>query len=137
MRVWRVGHATARDNGFPSGPYTCVGIAPESAEDLWGMADAHRTSTHPSPLTDPRLGGIAHSERCGFDSLRALRTWFDGWTDTLVDAGFQIHIYEVPDCAVRFGGRGQVVFRASKAVEIERRLLKPVQLALFEMETSA
>ncbi|CAA53910.1 unnamed protein product [Lomovskayavirus C31] len=72
MKVWRVGHGTALDSGFPSGPYTCEGVEDEDAvKRVWGMASEHSNSTHPSPFADDALYDIASFERCGFDSRDA------------------------------------------------------------------
>ncbi|MEV8015667.1 hypothetical protein AB0O76_04770 [Streptomyces sp. NPDC086554] len=130
MKVWRVGHESALDCGFPSGPYTCKGMDRTEANRLWGMADDHCNYTHPSPRADPLLRSIASHERCGFDSRDALNTWFDGWTETLNECSFVVWEYDVPDWAVRVGKFGQVVFIADEAVQVSRHSFKPEQLAL-------
>ncbi|MFD3904114.1 hypothetical protein HXS80_15985 [Streptomyces sp. CB04723] len=131
MKVWRVGHKSALNSGFPSGPYTCAGVPDEACDRLWGMAGAHSNSTHPSPQADPLLRGIQPEERCGFDTCDALNEWFDGWTDVLHECGFEVWAYEVPDWAARVGRNGQVVFLANEAVEIGRHAFTPEQMALF------
>lgn len=131
MKVWRVGHKSALDNGFPSGPYTCNGISGEHHERLWGMSCAHSYSTHPSPQADPLLRDIRSNERCGFDSREALNAWFDGWGHVLAECDFEVWAYEVPDWAVRVGRHGQAVFVAGEAVEFSRHEFTPEQLELF------
>lgn len=131
MIVWRVGHKSALDSGFPSGPYTCTGLNDEDTSRVWGMASEHSNATHPSPYADPALYGIASFERCGFDSREALNEWFDGWTDALEASGFVVWKYEVPDWAARVGRMGQVVFDAHEAVEVGSFPWAPEQLTLF------
>lgn len=131
MRVWRVGHGSALDSGFPSGPYTCRGVREFDIERLWGMASDHSNSMHPSPHADPLLGGISDHERCGFDSREALNAWFDGWTDALAGCNFSVWEYDVPEWAARVGKYGQVVFDSYEAVEISRHEFTPEQMALF------
>jgi hypothetical protein len=131
MKVYRVGHKTALDSGFPSGPYTCEGVPPEDVARMWGMASDHMGGTHPSPYADPALMGIQSFERCGFDSLDALNRWFDNWTEALDESGFQVWTYEVPDWAVRVGRHGQAVFDGREAVELAQHVFAPEQMALF------
>jgi hypothetical protein len=131
VKVYRVGHRTALDTGFPSGPYTCEGLDPEDVVSLWGMAGDHTNATHPSPYADPALKGIDAHERCGFDSLDALNTWFEGWESRLDAAGFIVWEYDVPDWAARVGRSGQVVFNSHEAFERTRRPFEIKQAALF------
>ncbi|WP_433858212.1 hypothetical protein [Streptomyces kronopolitis] len=131
MRVYRVGHRTALDAGFPSGPYTCEGLDPEHVVALWGMAGDHTNGSHPSPFADPLLKGIEPFERCGFDSREALDTWFEGWESRLDAAGFIVWEYDVPDWAARVGRNGQVVFNNFEAFERTRQLFKVEDLTLF------
>ncbi|MEU6684409.1 hypothetical protein [Streptomyces sp. NPDC046832] len=131
MKVWRVGHSTALDNGFPSGPYTAKGMPHADYDRLRGMGFSHCDDRHPSPYADPALRGIDTTERCGFDSREALNAWFDGWTQALSEAGCVVWEYEVPDWAVRVGEFGQCVFMAAEAVETGRHNFAPEQLALF------
>ncbi|MBJ6623613.1 hypothetical protein H4N49_36775 [Streptomyces sp. DHE17-7] len=132
--MWRVGHGTALDQGFPTGPYTCRGLTAEQAAHVWHMSTKHSYGTHPSPYADPALKMIANWERCGFDSADALEEWFSGWFDTLHEAGFRVWVYEVPEWAVRVGRRGQAVFDSGEAVEIESYEFRPTQLELFPTE---
>lgn len=131
MKVYRVGHKSALDFGFPSGPYTCEGVPSADVGRMWGMAPAHASGTHPTPRADPLLNGIDSHERCGFDSLEALNRWFEGWGEALAESGFQVWMYEVPDWAVRVGKFGQAVFDGREAVERDRHDFKPEQTALF------
>ncbi|WP_030240712.1 MULTISPECIES: hypothetical protein [unclassified Streptomyces] len=131
MRVWRVGHRSALDSGFPSGPYTAKGLTDAQYGALSGMGWAHSDMQHPCPYADHRLRGIAKEERCGFDSREALNEWFDGWTEAMSEADFLVWEYDVPDWAVRVGGLGQVVFVAEEAVEISHHEFTPEQLTLF------
>ncbi|QAX94034.1 hypothetical protein SEA_EURATIS_39 [Streptomyces phage Euratis] len=131
MRVWRVGHRTALDNGFPSGPYTAKGLTEDDYDRLRGMGWSHSDERHPSPYSDSGLRGIDSSERCGFDSAEALNQWFDEWTEKLAASGFTVWEYEVPDWAVRVGKFGQVVFRADEAVEVSTHEFTYAQPALF------
>lgn len=139
MKVYRVAHATARDSGFPSGPYASYDTLPrESNAILQDMRWEHSDDAHPSPSWDRRLGGIGDHERCGFDSLDALYTWFDGWCERLTLAGFLLWVYEAPPEAVRVGEHGQAVFNPSEARELSSEPLKPIaQLALFDMAAPA
>ncbi|WTP74871.1 hypothetical protein OG778_23790 [Streptomyces sp. NBC_00184] len=131
MIVWRVGHGSALDSGFPSGPYTCTGMPEASVSRLWGMASDHSNLTHPSPYADPALRSIAAHERCGFDSREALNNWFDGWAEALDEADFEVWSYTVPDWAARVGAHGQVVFSSHEAVELSRHKFTLEQAALF------
>jgi len=131
MRVWRVAHKTATQNGFPSGPYNGKGVPVEQYELLWSMGSDHSDAYHPSPYADPELHHIAAHERCGFNSLNALNKWFDGWVEALDGAGFAVYEYDVPDWAARVGRFGQVVFSADEAVEVSSHDFRPVQMTLF------
>ncbi|MEU2760416.1 hypothetical protein [Streptomyces sp. NPDC007094] len=131
MKVWRVGHKSALDAGFPSGPYTCDGVPPEDTARMWGMASDHADGTHPTPHSDPALRDIHSHERCGFNGREALNAWFDNWTEALHESGFEVWAYEVPDWATRVGRHGQVVFSSREAVEVSRHSFTHEQAALF------
>jgi len=74
------------------------------------MYKEHDQGDHPSPDDDPMLGGMYDEEHCGFATIDALDTWFDGYQETLQDCGYIIAVYTVPLRAVRYGQK-QLVFR--------------------------
>ncbi|MEU8792192.1 hypothetical protein [Streptomyces sp. NPDC048643] len=97
------------------------------------MFEAHCAYSHPSPYADADLRGISSHERCGFDSREALSDWFEGFLPLLVECGFRVYTYDVPDFACRVGRAGQAVFDQYEAKElsVEPFALKPQQIALF------
>jgi hypothetical protein len=131
VRVWRVAHATARHNEFPSGPYTCKNVPIDQYEKLTGMGWRHSDARHPSPQADPNLNTIHDDEVCGFASLDELNGWFEDFGDRLSAAGFHIWEYEAPEFSYRVGAFGQVVFRKDAAVLIGHEPFKAVQLSLW------
>jgi len=119
VRVWRVAHETARYLSFPAGPYSHGdSLGSETSERIDPMRHDHCDDRHPSPHWDRTLGGIDAHERCGFGSREALDGWFDGWTTLLVECGFRVYVYDVPDWACRVGEHGQTLFRDDEAVEV-------------------
>lgn len=135
MKVWRVAHATATFDGFPSGPYACAETLPNDiVTALRPMFEGHCDMEHPSPYHDTALRGIASFERCGFTTLESLYEWFDRYTQTLDECGFRVYEYDVPDEFVRVGKNRQAVFGAARAMlrDTFPLDLRPVQLDMFE-----
>lgn len=119
MYIWRVAHPEHTYQGFPSGPYVSAGLTPEIVMNMRPMGDAHSWEpSHPSPISDPELCWIKDDERCGFISLDALFDWFEGFINLLRENGFIMYVYEVPECHVRIGAFGQVIFHCEYADEI-------------------
>ncbi|WP_431911681.1 hypothetical protein [Nonomuraea jabiensis] len=121
MLIYRVGHKSQEDGVMPQGPYCnrwSLGLSEELLEGLHNMAWKHSDDTHPNPYVDPLLNGIRTAERCGFDSLEALHEWFKGYFELLVECGFLLYAYDVPDGCVRVGMFGQAVFIGSAATQI-------------------
>lgn len=121
MRVWRVGHSTARLNDFPAGPYRDKWTwADEDTQDLLRpMGFTHSNEewdTHLAPWSDPLLRSVGTHEVCGFDSEYALRAWFHGFDDVLYATDFAIWVYDVPEDDVRQGQNGQLLFNRHSAV---------------------
>lgn len=135
MKVYRVAHHTAKFDGFPSGPYAYGDSLPDDdVARIDNMRWDHSDADHPSPTRDEQLDYfIADHERCGFDSLDALYTWFHNWTRALHESGFRLWVYEVPDYAVRVGAHGQALFDKYEAemLSMHKLDLAPTQLALF------
>ncbi|MGN9782784.1 hypothetical protein ACTMTF_15230 [Nonomuraea sp. ZG12] len=127
MYVWRVAHQQETYEGFPSGPYVFKGMSQAVYAATSKMANSHSwDDEHPPPSRDGRLNGINDFERCGFDSVLALCTWFKGWEKALHDAGFIIYKYEVSDFAARVGDYGQTVFDTHWATPIGTMHFFPV-----------
>lgn len=100
MLVYRVAHSGQMNNGYPGGPYN--GNGADWADDL---NEAHANAEHPTPWEDRGLSRIYDSEFCCLSSIEGLRSWFDGWLETLQDYGYLIHVYDVPEEFVRIGTR--------------------------------
>jgi hypothetical protein len=97
--VFRVA-TTKRSNGgsIPAGPY--IGRSHLDFEN--DMASDHTDECHPSPINDG-LGWPTSDEYCGFSAISDLTEWFGGWLGQLSDAGYLMHVYDVPDEHVRQG----------------------------------
>jgi len=87
------------------------------------LVDAHDDRTHPGPIED--IPGITWSNLydqhrdhrvCGLDSPEALWAWFGDWLPRLIDRGFEVTSWQVPERHVRRGKR-QLMFRRDLATD--------------------
>lgn len=118
MRVWRIAHSVAinPESKTFAGPYQCSPLRDSGKEVLEvanKLCSAHANEQHPSPQWDMSLGFIRDEEVCGFDSVEAMESWFEGFLGDLADAGFMIFEYEVREC--RVGKHGQTLFEVAEA----------------------
>lgn len=64
--------------------------------------------------------GCTHTDCCvyGFDSVEALKAWFEGWLPVLHDAGFRMEVYKAEPAHRSCRGTGQVSFaKPTKSVK--------------------
>lgn len=118
MRVWRIAHSVAinPESRTFAGPYQWSPLRDAGKEVLEvasKLCTAHADDRHPSPYWDMSLGFIRNKEVCGFDSVEAMESWFEGFLDDLANAGFMIFEYEVREC--RIGEYGQALFEVAEA----------------------
>lgn len=91
----------------------------DSLDDLIEFADnlccAHANSTHPTP------NNIPYWKICGFESMEALRAWFEGYEYDLDFHGYVIVTYTYAE-TVTADDYGQVTFEkdAAKRLTMER-----------------
>lgn len=112
MKVYRVEHP---NTGW--GPYCCPFDMDDDTDYhafwnvRWGaMAHHDNSCTHPSPYESMQYV-MKEYDRCGFHSLDALLSWFDGAMEELENLGFQVLEYHVPDSVIAGPDDfGQVVF---------------------------
>lgn len=57
---------------------------------------------------------------CGFPSMDALRDWFEGWGDRLVQAGFHLNVYEVSEQLVEAGQRQAAAYTHDLGNRVDR-----------------
>lgn len=117
MLIYRVEHE-ANGHGPYIIPYALYEDDEEYGDYIRTLSDdissAHADVTHPMPGAIWRRDGHI----CGFESMSALREWFEGWEADLAEFDYVIRTFEVPDEAVwapRSGGYGQVTFDKSQA----------------------
>ncbi len=121
MIVYRVEHKVKTNyysvhDEVNLGPYVGATATSKSAQR---MSDAHNNDyTHPSIRDDIKNWWGKDFERCDhfccFVSMEQLRTWFDGFFETLNRRGFVIAEYEVDVEGVIEGMSGlQAVFNAN------------------------
>lgn len=122
MLVWRYEHPS---DGL--GPYVL-------STDGWGetvkdlkrrklsalLRDKHGCSyKHPGPYSDGLVPPNWDSRVCGCASLEALRKWFWGFNKKLLEAGYEVRVYETKR-PVRVSTRTkQTVFNKAKSRRIE------------------
>jgi hypothetical protein len=121
MLVYRVAaQSSSYGEALPRGPYTSYGLPEDIRSRIESMRWAHSDDEHPGPGKDPALGVIWTDERCGFESIDHLYQWFRGYIDLLIEGGFRLYTYEVPDNYdyYRVGKFGQTLFKEWAASEI-------------------
>lgn len=122
MIVYRVESTTLVDprTGLGAGPFASTWrCEPDSArrELITEMVMDHivesreRGLTLRTPVNDPLLRGIYEDEVCGVDSKDALRVWFGETLPALIELGYAVFEYEVPEEHARCGLNGQVLFQ--------------------------
>jgi len=130
MIVYRVESTEYVDprTGLGAGPFAGMWYTASNDPRWWDVRDMlleamkearARGVELPTPAGDPLLGGISPSEVCGVDNMNSIRTWFGSHLQAILDDGFQVRKYEVPDWACRRGLAGQVVFRHDQAVPVD------------------
>lgn len=97
--------------------------------------------SHPTPVKDKRMNALLDKHEFdsegrwptaawdniptyfanGFDSVKALTTWFDGCLGSLVRCGFRIRVFEVPDEYVIMGASGKQLGFEYETIEREIR----------------
>lgn len=115
MLIYRVAHRQVEFAGFPAGPYGHKALFPESYQNnLYQMGKEHVcSSTWPVPQHDG-IGEVDEGDRCGFDSMTALRRWFcEYWRKELAAMDFGVFVYDSEN--YRIGASGQAVFDISSA----------------------
>lgn len=92
-----------------AGPY----VDNEDNPALAHMFAVHGDADHLDPFDDDLLDGIYPDEVCGFPTLCALETWFEGYDDVLHEAGYKIAVYTTELQTVRYGKKQAVFVRGS------------------------
>jgi hypothetical protein len=109
MKVYRM------ENEEKLGPYAA------DWELKFPLQFAHADEDHPGPRTDGAELAQAYDAddyrklKYAFASLEALFEWFEGWTDALLEAGFYVAEYFVPDEHI-IRGDHQVAYDQGMAV---------------------
>jgi hypothetical protein len=116
MRVYRIQHE-ARGHGpyiipFFEGDYDDEND--NAYDDLTSLAYClirdHQDDDHKAPDVIPSR------KVCGFDSMAALETWFEGYLSELFEAGYVVMEFEGVD--VRVHGNGQVTFDKELSIRL-------------------
>lgn len=109
-KVYRVESMTGR------GPY---GVSGETHSELYGngMYRHHSDHDHPSPEEDGIYAWEDHHV-CGFDSLRKLSNWFQGYETDLERLGYKVSEYDTDEEV--FVGDRQVMFDRDKSIFVRR-----------------
>lgn len=125
--VYRVQHVCASRN---HGPYSYGLVAdPKCGFDPWAgpLAGDCTSSGHPSPERDGMPDHYGTGRLFGFQSLQALKEWFDkprrAWLD---GEGFLVEVYEAS--GVWYGDSGQVSFPPGRA----KNMMTPINLTELE-----
>lgn len=117
MRVYRL------EDKDGSGPYRPrSGYKPEGGIQE-RVSDAHNRDIdgHPSGTLDFNWRHLSDDEdrRYACDSFEGLLHWFEGFIDELLDNGYDLVVYDVPDHKVIAGYSGlQVIFKYDAAVKV-------------------
>lgn len=100
--VYRIQHKTKN-----VGPYTDFEL--QTSDWFSNMHSKHQTLNHPN-LWEDKLGDYANSDYvCGFNSLKALKSWFKGFLKKLINSDFIVAKYEVEDYVEGISGK-QIMF---------------------------
>lgn len=110
MRVYRI------EDSRGVGPYN----SDITSETVERMRLAHQAFSHPAWLLDfnrwPNDG-----ERCAFESMTQMFSWFGGYLPIMLGMGYSVRIYEVPVWHVQRGLSGkQLMFQSTKARRLDR-----------------